>query len=110
MNISIVGIDLAKNVFQVCALPTDGTIAWNRKFSRAKLFGVLEELPQSTLIAMEACSSSNFWGRYLIGRYFRVAVIPAKHVKPFAKHQKNDTRACRNRPVMGCPSHRSSLE
>jgi len=41
MNISIVGIDLAKNVFQVCALSVDGTIAWNRKVSRAKLSGVL---------------------------------------------------------------------
>jgi transposase len=91
MNISIVGIDLAKNVFQVCALSVDGTIAWNRKVSRAKLSGVLEELPKSTLIAMEACSSSNFWGRYLLERGFRVAVIPAQHVKPFAKHQKNDS-------------------
>jgi len=83
MNISIAGIDLAKNVFQVCALSVDGTIAWNRKVSRAKLSGVLEELPKSTLIAMEACSSSNFWGRYLLERGFRVAVIPAQHVKPF---------------------------
>jgi len=56
MNISIVGIDLAKNVFQVCALSVDGTIAWNRKVSRAKLAGVLAELPKSALIAMEACS------------------------------------------------------
>ena len=57
MNISIVGIDLAKNVFQVCALSVDGTIAWNPKISRAKLSAVLEELPKSVLIAMEACSS-----------------------------------------------------
>ena len=91
MNISIVGIDLAKNVFQACALSVDGTIAWNRKVSRAKLAGVLAELPKSALIAMEACSTSNFWGRYLLDRGFRVAVIPAQHVKPFAKHQKNDS-------------------
>jgi transposase len=91
MNISIVGIDLAKNVFQVCALSVDGTIAGNRKVSRAKLSGVLEELPKSALIAMEACWSSNFWGRYLLERGFHVAVIPAQHVKPFAKRQKNDS-------------------
>jgi len=90
MNILTVGIDLAKNVFQVCALSVDGTIAWNRRVSRAKLPGVLEELPKSALIAMEACSSSNFWGRYLLKRGFRVAVIPAQHVKPVVKHQKND--------------------
>ena len=71
-------------MFQVCALSDDGTIAWNRKVSRAKLSGVLEELPKSALIAMEACSSSNLWGRYLLERGFRVAVIPAQHVKPFA--------------------------
>ena len=90
MNISIVGIDLAKNVSPVCALSVDGTIAWHRKVSRPKLSGVLEELPKSAVIAMEACSSSNVWGRYLLERGFRVAVIPAQHVKPFAKRQMND--------------------
>jgi transposase len=93
MNISIVGIDLAKKVLQVRALSVDGKIAWNRKVSRAKLAGVLAEIPKSALIAMEACSSSNFWGRYLLERGVCVAVVPTQHVKPFAKHQKNDALA-----------------
>jgi transposase len=90
MNISVVGIDVAKNVFQVCALGEKSIVLWNRKVTRAKLPAVLEALPKTTLIAMEACSSSNFWGRYLVERGFRVALIPAQHVKPFAKRQKND--------------------
>lgn len=40
---------------------------------------------------MESCSSSSFWGRYLLERGFRVAVILAQHVKTFAQYQKNDS-------------------
>jgi len=90
MNISVVGIDLAKNVFQLCALGTNGSVVWNRKVTRSKFAAMLADLPKSALIAMEACSSSNYWGRYLTERGYRVALIPAQHVKPFAKRQKND--------------------
>jgi transposase len=90
MNISVVGIDLAKNVFQLCALGTNGSVVWNRQVTRSKFTAMLADLPKSALIAMEACSSSNYWGRYLTERGYRVALIPAQHVKPFAKRQKND--------------------
>jgi transposase len=90
MDISVVGIDLAKNVFQLCALGVNGSVLWNRKVTRSKFTAMLTDLPKSALIAMEACSSSNYWGRYLTDRGYRVALIPAQHVKPFAKRQKND--------------------
>ena len=53
MNIKTVGIDLAKNVFQVCVLLNDGNIKWNRKVTRSKLLHVLRQFPEGTLIAME---------------------------------------------------------
>jgi transposase len=90
MDISVVGIDLAKNVFQLCALGANGSVLWNRRVTRSKFTAMLTDLPKSALIAMEACSSSNYWGRYLTERDYRVALIPAQHVKPFAKRQKND--------------------
>ncbi len=86
----MVGIDLAKNVFQLCALGANGSVVWNRKVARSSFAAMLADLPKSALIAMEACSSSNYWGRYLTERGYRVALIPAQHVKPFATRQKND--------------------
>ncbi len=68
----------------------DGSVAWNRKISRQKLLHTLRQFPPQTLIAMEACSTSHFWGRTLISMGYDVKLIPTQHVKAFARHQKND--------------------
>ncbi|GGA95665.1 hypothetical protein GCM10007414_05620 [Agarivorans gilvus] len=62
MNIKVVGIDLAKNVFQICVLGDDNSVIKNRKVSRDKLLHEVRQFPPNTLIAMEACLSSNYWG------------------------------------------------
>ena len=62
MNISLVGIDLAKNVYQVCGVNKAGKVQFNKKVSRPKLLQTISQL-QPTSIAMEACYSSNYWGR-----------------------------------------------
>jgi transposase len=59
INIKIVGIDLAKNVFQICVLLKDNTIQRNYKVSRAKFLHSIRQLPAGTLIAMEACGTSH---------------------------------------------------
>ncbi|MFQ6249447.1 hypothetical protein ACLMPM_24050 [Yersinia enterocolitica] len=64
-KIRVVGIDIAKSVFQVCVWMVDGSVAWNRKISRQKLLDTLSQFEPDTLIAMEACSTSHFWGRTL---------------------------------------------
>ena len=89
-TIKVVGIDIAKSVFQVCVWMADGSVAWNRKISRQKLLHTLRQFPPQTLIAMEACSTSHFWGRTLISMGYDVKLIPTQHVKAFARHQKND--------------------
>ena len=89
-TIKVVGIDIAKSVFQVCVWMADGSVAWNRKISRQKLLHTLRQFPPQTLIAMEACSTSHFWGRALISMGYDVKLIPTQHVKAFARHQKND--------------------
>ncbi|WP_274006158.1 IS110 family transposase [Vibrio parahaemolyticus] len=95
MNVKVVGIDLAKNVFQVCVLLNDGNIAWNRKITRTKLLHTLRQFPAKTLIAMEACSTSHHWARQFIAMGHTVYLIPAQHVKPFVGRQKNDANDAR---------------
>jgi transposase len=58
MIISVVGIDLATNVFELCALGANGSVVWSRKVTRSKVAAMLADLPTSALIAMEACASS----------------------------------------------------
>lgn len=89
-TIRVVGIDIAKSVFQVCVWMTDGSVAWNKKVSRQKLLDTVRQFPPSTLIVMEACSTSHFWGRTLQSMGYEVRLIPAQHVKAFVRHQKND--------------------
>ncbi|WP_320151020.1 IS110 family transposase [uncultured Tolumonas sp.] len=89
-KIRVVGIDIAKSVFQVCVWMVDGSVAWNRKISRQKLLDTLRQFESGTLIAMEACSTSHFWGRTLNSMGYNVKLIPAQHVKAFVRSQKND--------------------
>lgn len=65
MNIKIVGIDLAKSVFQISVLLNDNSVQSNYKVSRAKFLHSIRQLPAGTLIAMEACGTSHYWGAYL---------------------------------------------
>ncbi len=89
-TIRVVGIDIAKSVFQVCVWMIDGSVAWNKKVTRQKLLDTLRQFEPGTMMAMEACSTSHFWGRTLSAMGFSVRLIPAQHVKVFAKSQKND--------------------
>lgn len=89
MQVSIIGIDLAKNVFQVCGVNQAGKQLFNKTLSRAKLFNFILGYPDA-IIAMEACSGSNSWGRKLLEAGFEVRIIPPIHVKPFVRGNKND--------------------
>ena len=82
-------IDLAKDVFQICGLCTNNKTLFNRKTTRAKLLlEVLNIKPE--MIFMESCYSANYWGRLFESHGFKVNLIPAQHVKPFVKGNKND--------------------
>ncbi len=85
----ILAIDLAKRSFQVCATALGGAVLFNRSVSRAKLEKMLtDHLP--CIVAMEACATSHFWGRFAQGLGHEVRLIPPIYVKPFVKRQKND--------------------
>jgi len=61
MNVTLIGIDLAKSVFQVCAVNQAGKPVFNRPVKRQRLLALLLEYPKA-IVAMEACSGSNYWG------------------------------------------------
>ena len=86
----IVGIDLSKHYFQVCALNRNNKVVYNKTLTRKKFEEWIPQLPARSWVAMEACGSSNFWGRKLQDMGHQVSLIPAQYVKPFVKRQKND--------------------
>lgn len=91
MEINRVGVDLAKNVFQLHGVNRKGKTLWKRQLSRDKWLSVLfETVKPGTLIGMEACTGAHHWARVLIDKGYEVKIIPAQFVKPFVKSNKND--------------------
>ena len=88
-EISIVGLDLAKRVFQVHAAGSDGAVVLRRKLSRGQILAFFTELPKC-IVAMEACATAHYWARE-IGKFgHEVRLLPPAYVKPFVKRHKND--------------------
>ena len=89
-NISLIGIDIAKNVFHVRGVNHCGRALFNKKVSREDLLGKVMNCSSKATIAMEACSSSHYWGREFSKLGYDVKLIAPKFVKPFVKSHKND--------------------
>lgn len=88
-KISIIGVDIAKHVFQIHGARADGSVAFSKKLSRGKLLSFLASQP-SCVVAMEACAGSHHWGRQIEAWGHQVRLIAPAYVKPFVKRQKND--------------------
>jgi transposase len=89
MEITTLGIDLAKSVFQLHGLDAEGVIVLRKKVRRAALLDVLSRL-EPCLIGMEACPTSHYWAREIAALGHEVRLIPPAYVKPYVKRQKND--------------------
>ncbi len=93
MKLSRVGIDLAKNVYQLHGVDRTGKTVWTRRLKRHQWFKVLLENTQpGCVIGMEACSSAHHWGRELQSRGYTVKLIPPQFVKPYVKSNKSDAK------------------
>ncbi len=89
MNVTTIGIDLAKNTFSVHGVDARGKVVFRKNISRAKLAPFMAQQPPS-LIGMEACSGAHHWGRSLTALGHRVGIMTPRFVAPYRKGGKND--------------------
>ena len=89
MNTTTIGIDLAKNTFQLHGVDARGNTVFTKRRSRMKFLPFLANLPPC-LIGMEACSSANYWVRRLRELGHEVRQMSPQFVKPYVKTNKND--------------------
>lgn len=86
---TIIGVDLAKTVFQVHGVSADGTAVLRRQLRRGQVLAFFSRL-EPCLIGMEACSGAHHWARELAALGHDVRLMPASYVKPYVKRGKTD--------------------
>jgi transposase len=93
MGTVTIAVDLAKNVFEIAIAGPAGTIRERKRLSRPQFENFWINRPSSRVV-MEACASSHFWARYLIGRGFDVVLLPPYYVRPYRRRNKTDRADC----------------
>lgn len=88
-NVTVLGIDLAKDIFQLHGVNEYGKKMLGRKLSRTALPDFIANLPPCKIV-MEACGSANYWSRKFMSYGHKVSQISPQHVKPFVRGNKND--------------------
>jgi transposase len=88
-EVTTVGLDIAKSVFQVHGIDAQGVVVMQRKLTRSRLLAFFEKLPRC-LLGIEACATAHHWARELKALGHDVRLMPPGYVKPYVKRQKND--------------------
>jgi transposase len=88
-EVSTIGLDIAKAVFQVHGVDGDGAVVIRKRISRSKMLEFFAGLPPC-LVGIEACPSAHHWGRQLAGLGHTVKLMPPSYVKAYLKRSKND--------------------
>src|SRR5918999_148170 len=89
-DVTTIGLDIAKSVFQVHGVDAGGQVAIRRRLKRRYVLAFFQKLPPC-LVGIEACASSHHWSRELQALGHTVRLMPPAYVKPYVKRQKNDT-------------------
>ena len=89
MQITTIGLDLAKSVFQVHGVDDAGQVTVRRKLRRAEVLKFFRTLPPC-LIGMEACATAHHWAREISALGHQVRLMPPSYVKAYVRRQKND--------------------
>ena len=97
-EVSTIGLDIAKHVFQAHGADASGRVVFRKKLARGKLVEFFASQPRcvvrpkagQTEVALEACGGAHHWGREIGRLGHTVRLIPPAYVKPFVKRQKND--------------------
>jgi transposase len=89
MQITTIGLDIAKNVFQVHGIDASEKVVVRKQLRRGQVLEFFKALPPC-LVGMEACATAHYWARELTKLDHRVRLMPAKDVKAYVKRNKND--------------------
>ena len=89
MQVTTIGLDLAKQIFQVHGVGPDGKAVLRKRLRRAEVLSFFAALPPC-LVGMEACATAHHWGRELSRLGHEVRLLPPAYVKPYVKRGKND--------------------
>ncbi len=88
-EVTTIGIDLAKSVFQVHGIDALGATVIRRRLRRSQVLPFFRKQPPC-LIGMEACATSHYWAREIMALGHEVKLMPPRYVKPYVKRNKND--------------------
>ena len=89
MQVTTVGLDIAKNVFQVHGVDQHGKVALRKRLSRGKVLAFFANLPRC-VIGLEACGGAHYWARELTQLGHEVRLMPPQYVRPYVKTNKHD--------------------
>ena len=89
MQITTIGLDIAKNVFQVHGIDGSEKVVVRKQLRRSQVLTFFEAL-SPCLVGMEACATAHYWARELTKLGHEVRLMPAKDVKAYVKRNKND--------------------
>ena len=84
-----IGLDIAKQIFQVHGVSADGTVTVKRRLRRSEVIRFFDRLPRCR-VGLEACGGAHFWAREITALGHDVRLIPAAYVKPYVKRGKTD--------------------
>jgi transposase len=88
-EVTTIGLDLAKAVFQAHGADASGSVIFRKRLRRNQVLSFFSGLPRC-LVAMEACASAHYWAREISALGHETRLIPPAYVKPFVHRQKND--------------------
>ena len=89
MTLKVIGLDIAKHVFQVHGVNETGKVVVRRKLRRADVLRWFADI-DPTIVGIEACQTAHYWARELVALGHDVRLMPPQFVKPYVKSQKND--------------------
>src|SRR5207247_6921477 len=88
-EITTIGLDLAKHVFQVHGIDAEGTTVLRKRLGRGQVLAFFRRIPRC-VVGLEACATAHYWARELGALGHEVRLMPAKYVKAYIKRNKHD--------------------
>ena len=88
-EVTTIGLDLAKHVFQVHGVDAEGATVLRKQLRRAQVLAFFSRLPPC-LVGLEACATAHYWARELRALGHEVRLMPAQYVKAYIKRNKHD--------------------